>query len=133
MSEKEPAEENFAALFEASEVGGGQRGQLAVGDVVRGRVIAVGASSAFVALGGKVEATIDLGEFRNQETGEVALAIGDALEATVVDDGSRSGTVVLKRVLGRGGHLSAEIEQAHAHRIPIEGLVSGEVKGGYEV
>jgi len=35
--------------------------------------------------------------------------------------------------LGRGGHLPAELEQAMAHRIPIEGLVTGENKGGFEV
>jgi small subunit ribosomal protein S1 len=133
MSEKESNEEDFAALLAASEVDEAQRRKVEAGDLVRGRVIAVGATTAFVAIGGKGEASIDLAEFRNPETGACTLAVGDELEATVVDDGSASGSVLLKRTLGRGGHVPAELEQALAHRIPVEGLVTAEVKGGFEV
>jgi small subunit ribosomal protein S1 len=133
MSQREASEEDFAALLAASEVGESRRGKIEVGDVVRGRVIALGSATAFVAIGGKGEASIDLAEFRNPETGDVALAVGDEIEATVLDDGSGSGSVVLKRTLGRGGHVPAELEQAFAHRIPVEGLVVSEVKGGFEV
>src|SRR5262249_12076099 len=107
--------------------------RVAVGDVVRGRVIAVGATSAFVAVGGKAEATIELGEFRDSATGELHLREGDEIEATVIDDGPRPGAIVLKRVGGRGGHVAGELEQADAHGIAIEGVVTGENKGGYDV
>src|SRR2546426_12019677 len=126
-------EEDFAALFAASEEGRKRERRIAAGDVIRGRVIAVGATAAFVAVGGKAEATIDLGEFRDPETGEVQLHEGDEIEATVVDDGSRSGSIVLKRVAGRGGHVPGELEQAFAHGVAIEGLGTGENKGGYDV
>jgi small subunit ribosomal protein S1 len=126
-------DEDFAALLEASERTQIRERRVAAGDVVRGRVIAVGASTAFVAVGGKAEAAIDVGEFRDPATGEVHLREGDEIEATVVDDGSRSGSIVLKRVAGRGGHLPGELEQAYAHGIAIEGLVTGENKGGYDV
>jgi small subunit ribosomal protein S1 len=63
----------------------------------------------------------------------LSLAVGDQLEATVVDDGGGSGSIVLKRTLGRGGHLPAELEQAFAHGIPVEGVVIGENKGGFDV
>ncbi|TMB16912.1 MAG: S1 RNA-binding domain-containing protein [Deltaproteobacteria bacterium] len=96
-------------------------------------MIAVGAAAAFVAVGGKAEATIELAEFRDPVTGEVQLHEGDEIEATVVDDGTRSGSIVLKRVAGRGGHVPGELEQAFAHGIAIEGLVTGENKGGYDV
>jgi small subunit ribosomal protein S1 len=126
-------DEDFAALLEASERGQTRERRLAAGDVVRGRVIAVGSSTAFVAVGGKAEAAIDVGEFRDPATGEVQLNVGDEIEATIVDDGSRSGSIMLKRVAGRGGHLPGELEQAFAHRIAVEGLVTGENKGGYDV
>ncbi|TMA48127.1 MAG: S1 RNA-binding domain-containing protein, partial [Deltaproteobacteria bacterium] len=126
-------DEDFAALFAASEGARTRERRLATGDVVRGRVIAVGATAAFVAVGGKAEATIELGEFRDPTTGEVQLHEGDEIEATVVDDGKRSGSIVLKRVAGRGGHVPGELEQAFAHGIAVEGLVAGENKGGYEV
>ncbi|MBX3027960.1 S1 RNA-binding domain-containing protein [bacterium] len=124
-------EQDFASLLAASEAQATQRP--AVGETVRGRVIALGGGSAFVEIGGKGEAVIDLGEFVDPESGAPALAVGDQLEATVVDDGRTSGTVRLKRTVGRGGHLPGELEQAHAHGIAVEGVVTGEVKGGYQV
>jgi small subunit ribosomal protein S1 len=126
-------EEDFAALLAASEASGKREKRIVAGDLVRGRVIAVGATTAFVAVGGKAEAAIDVGEFRDAATGEIRLAEGDEIEATVVDDGSSSGTITLKRVAGRGGHLPGELEQAFAHGIAVEGLVTGENKGGYDV
>src|SRR5262249_16440681 len=127
-------EEGFAALLAASErATSGRERRLAAGDVVRGRVISVGATTAFVAVGGKAEAAIDVAEFRDPETGAVALKEGDEIEATIVDDGSRTGSIGLRRWAGRGGHLPGELEQAFANRIPVEGLVTGEVKGGYSV
>lgn len=127
-----PTEESFAALFEASEKKHGLR-KISVGDVVSGRVIAFDDTTVFVAVGDKGEATIDAAEFRDPASGEVRIAIGDQIEATVVDDGSRSGAPVLRRTIGRHGHIAAELEQALAHELPIEGLVTAEVKGGYEV
>src|SRR5947209_18568957 len=129
----ESDDEDFAALFAASEGKRTRERRVGAGDVVRGRVIAVGATAAFVAVGGKAEATIELGEFRDPATGEVQLHEGDEIEATVVDDGSRSGSIVLKRVAGRGGHVPGELEQAFAHGVAIEALVTGENKGGYDV
>ena len=126
-------EEDFAALLAASERAQTRERRIAAGDVVRGRVIAVGASTAFVTIGGTAEAAIDLAEFRDPATGAVELREGDEIEATVVDDGSRSGSIVLKRVAGRGGHVPGELEQAFAHGIAVEGVVTGENKGGYEV
>jgi len=130
---EEAPEEDFAALLAASEADNRHGKRSTVGESVHGRVIALGQTTAFVAIGGKGEAVIDLAEFRDADSGEVRLAVGDQVEATVVDDGSRSGAVVLKRMLGRGGHVPAELEQAFAHGIPIEGVVTGENKGGFDV
>src|SRR5262244_1818940 len=105
--------EDFAALLAASE--------------------AKRPSDRRIAAGGKAEATIELGEFRDPATGEVQLHEGDEIEATVVDDGRRSGSIVLKRVAGRGGHVPGELEQAFAHGIAVEGVVTGANKGGYDV
>ncbi|MGH7896569.1 MAG: 30S ribosomal protein S1 [Candidatus Binatia bacterium] len=126
-------EEDFASLLADSEAHEKHRPRVRTGDLARGRVVAVGAQSAFVAIGAKAEAVIDLGEFRDPETGEVRLAVGDQIEATVTDDGGRSGSIVLKRTLGRGGHVPGELEQALEHRIAVEGMVTGENKGGFDV
>jgi len=126
-------EGDFAALLAASERAAAQRPQAAAGDVVRGRVIAVGATTAFVEIGGKGEAVIDIAEFRDPQSGAVQLTVGDEIEATIVNDGRTSGTVVLKRTVGRGGHVPGELAQALAHNIAVEGLVTAETKGGFEV
>jgi small subunit ribosomal protein S1 len=125
--------EDFAALLAQSESAEKSHRRIRTGDLVRGRVVALGAQSAFVAIGAKAEAVIDLAEFRNDETGEVGLAVGDQIEATVTDDGSRSGSIVLKRTLGRGGHVPGELEQALEHGIAVEGVVTGQNKGGFDV
>jgi small subunit ribosomal protein S1 len=126
-------DDDFAALLEASEGPGTGPKRITAGDVVRGRVVGISATRAFVDLGSGREGAIDVGEFRDAETGEIALGEGDEIEATVVDDGGASGSIVLKRVAGRGGHLPGELEQAFDHGVPIEGLVTGENKGGFDV
>jgi small subunit ribosomal protein S1 len=125
-------QDDFAALFAESETRPKAK-KIALGDRVKGVVTAIDRTSVFVAIGDKSEATIDVAEFRDSATGEFRIAVGDVVEATVVDDGERSGSPVLRRTLGRGGHLVAELEQAAEHRVPVEGLVVAETKGGYEV
>src|SRR3546814_661378 len=97
-----PPEESFSALFAASEQKRAAE-KISVGDVVSGKVIALSQSTVFVAIGDKSEATIDAAEFRDPTSGEISVAVGDQIEATVVDDGSRSGTPVLRRSNGRHG------------------------------
>ncbi len=128
-----PPDEDFAALFAASEAERPAVAGAKTGDVVHGQVIALGPDNAFVAIGGKAEAVISLAEFRDPATGEVALAVGDEITATITDDGSRSGSIVLKRTLGRGGRVPGELEEALAHGLAIEGVVTGQNKGGFDV
>src|SRR5262252_7650770 len=90
-----PDDDDFATLFAASEAEAPSQARAKVGDVVNGRVIALGPDNAFVAIGAKAEAVIALAEFRDPTTGEIALAVGDELTATITDDGSRSGSIVL--------------------------------------
>ena len=126
-------DEDFAALLAESEVATTGSERIKPGDLVRGRVVALGTDTAFVAIGGKSEAVINLAEFRDPDTGEIHLAVGDQIEATVTDDGSQSGSIVLKHTLGRGGHVPGELEQALEHGIAVEGLVTGQNKGGFDV
>lgn len=131
-------EEDFAALFEASHgkaatTGAKRPPRAKAGDLVSCRVIAIGQSAVFVNVGDKAEGTIDLAEFRDPSTGEIRVAVGDQVQATIIDDGAGTGSAVLTRMLGRGGHAAAELEQAHALGVPVEGTVTAETKGGFEV
>src|SRR6185295_655350 len=119
-----PAEEDFASLLAASEAGAKPQRRVREGERVQGRVIEIGLDTAFVNIGAKAEAVLSLAEFRDPQSGEISLAVGDAVEATVTDDGQRSGTIVIKRTLGRGGHVPGELEQALAHGLAVEGVVT---------
>lgn len=101
-----------------------------VGDVVRGRVVSIGSDSAFVELGSKAEATIELAQMRDPE-GKLRVAVGDAIEARVAE--LRGDTVVLRITMGKGPEAKAELVQAYQHGIPVDGLVTAVIKGGVEV
>jgi small subunit ribosomal protein S1 len=129
-------DEDFGKLlaeYEQSEAKKPRRKEPQVGEEVRGRVVSIGRDAAFVDLGAKSDGMIELAELRSPD-GALTVQVGDTLEARVVDAGERSGVIVLRRVLGRGGAGgSDELAQAFEHQIPVEGMVTGVNKGGVEV
>jgi small subunit ribosomal protein S1 len=84
---------------------------------------------AFVDVGGKGEAVIELEELKNPE-GELDVAPGDRIQAMVV---STMGGLTLSRRLARGAATDRQLEDAFHSRLPVEGKVERAVKGGYEV
>ena len=125
MSEIENDNEDFAAMFAASE----QTRRLENGQTVEGTIVALGQDVAFVNVGGKGEATIALSELANAD-GVVEAKAGDRVQATVV---STTGGITLSRRLQRGAATARQIEDAFRSGLPIEGKVEAEVKGGFTV
>jgi small subunit ribosomal protein S1 len=128
-------DEDFGALldqFEREQPTARRRELPKVGDTVRGRVASIGSESVFVELGSKAEATMELAQVMDEQ-GEIRVAVGDTIEARVVE--IRGDNPVLRMAMGtsRGPEAKNELIQAHAHGIPVEGLVTGVVKGGVEV
>jgi len=118
-------DEDFAAMFEASlKAKRFERGQ-----TLEGTIVAIGPEVAFVNVGGKGEAAIDVGELKDDE-GILEVAVGDRIQATVV---STEGGLTLSRKLARGAATLRQLEDAFHSGLPVEGKVEGEVKGGYEV
>ena len=118
-------EEDFSTLFEASQ----QARQVTRGQVVDGRIVAIGPEVAFVDIGGKGEAEIDVAELKDAD-GDIEVSPGDRIQARVV---STSGGIVLSRKGVRNAATQREIEDAFRAGLAVEGKVVGEVKGGYEV
>ena len=118
-------DEDFAAMFEAS----AQAKRVERGQSLEGRVVAIGEDVAFVDVGGKGEATIDLEELKDTE-GRLEVAVGDSIQAVVV---STAGGITLSRRLARGAATERQLEDAFHTGLPVEGKVEREVKGGYEV
>jgi small subunit ribosomal protein S1 len=131
-------EEDFAAMlaeFEGVE-NKKKRKEPRPGDEVKGRIVSIGRDAAFVDFGGKSDGVLDLVELRDGE-GKVTVQVGDEIEARVVETEGIKGGVVLRRVTGRGAPISGDVRgqlaEAHAHGLPVEGLVTGVNKGGVEV
>jgi small subunit ribosomal protein S1 len=99
------------------------------GQTVDGRIVAIGPEVAFVDVGGKGEATIDIAELRDED-GELEAAVGDRIQAVVV---STAGGLQLSMKLARGAATARQLEDAYRSGLPVEGKVDKEVKGGYEV
>ena len=118
-------EEDFAALFAAST----KTKRFERGQTIEGTVEAIGKEVAFISVGGKGEATIDLAELKNED-GVLEVKAGDRIQAVVV---SIDGGLRLSRRLARGAASARQVEDAYRSGLPVEGKVVGPVKGGYEI
>ena len=122
MSEQE---EDFAAMFEASV----KARRFERGQTIEGTIVAFGPKAAFVDVGGKGEAEIDIEELKDAD-GDVEVSVGDRITAVVV---STSGGIVLSRRGVRNAATQRELEDAFNAGLAVEGKVVQAVKGGYEV
>ncbi len=127
-------EEDFAALleeFESQSKGAGQRRRTPrEGDQVTGTIVSITAESVFVEIGAKSEAVLSRAEVTSAD-GELTVAEGDRIDATVID--TAEGSIVLRTHLGRGAAAPGELQQAFEHGLSVEGTVTGQNKGGLEV
>jgi len=118
-------DEDFAAMFEASH----QAKRFEKGQTIEGKIVAIGPEVAFVDVGGKGEAVIEIAELKDDE-GNLEVARGDRIQAVVV---STEGGLKLSRKLARGAATQRQLEDAFQSGLPVEGKVERAVKGGYEV
>jgi small subunit ribosomal protein S1 len=117
--------EDFATMFEASI----KAKRVEKGQTIEGTIVGIGPEVAFVDVGGKGEATIDIDELKDAE-GALEVAVGDRIRAMVV---STEGEVTLSRRLARGAATDRQLDDAFHTGLPVEGRVEKAVKGGYEV
>src|SRR5688572_9015521 len=99
------------------------------GQKVEGTIVAFGSDVAFVSVGGKGEAQIDLAGLKDDD-GRLEVAIGDRMHAVVV---STTGGVTLSRKGVRNAATQRELENAFEAGLAVEGKVESAIKGGYEV
>jgi small subunit ribosomal protein S1 len=112
-------------MFEASV----KARQFERGQTIEGTIVGFGAKVAFVNVGGKAEAEIDIAELKDAD-GDVEVSVGDRIQAMVV---STSGGIVLSRKGVRNAATQRELEDAFQAGLAVEGKVETVVKGGYEV
>jgi small subunit ribosomal protein S1 len=118
---------DFAALFAESEQQ--KPGKLRTGQKISARIAHLGGEVAFLDLGGKGEGIIDLRELRN-DAGDLLVQVGETIEGYVLS--VSEGNVVVTRSVPKGAGREI-VQQALDAKIPIEGLITGQNKGGLEV
>ena len=135
------AANDFASMFESSTAQVPSRDSrsrpLSLGEKCKAEVVQVGRDVVFVeildhaTLGKRPQAYIQVLDLRTP-SGELSAKVGDVLEAVVVDIDRKSGEVRLGRSMGKPEGL-AELENAYAAAVPVEGKVTDVNKGGLEV
>ena len=129
MTEKENNEEvSFEELLKASSEAPGRK--LFPGDKVSGKVLKVGKETVFVDLGGKSEGVAEIQEFLDKE-GNLTVKQGDWVEMRVAS--IRDGIHLTKGMKVQGADSLDILREAKENLIPVEGKVTGVVKGGLEV
>jgi small subunit ribosomal protein S1 len=118
-------DDDFASMFEASL----KAKRFEEGQTIEGTIVSIGAEVAFIDVGGKGEATIEIDELLDDD-GKLESQVGDRIEAMVV---STAGGLKLSRKLARGAASARQLEDAFHAGLPVEGKVERAVKGGYEV
>jgi small subunit ribosomal protein S1 len=130
VEEAHPEDGSFADMLAASEKHEAPIRRVKVGEKVTGTIFQLGADTAFVSLGGRSEAMIELRELKDEE-GILRLGVGDTVEAYVLEAGARG--TLLTRTLSKGSASLAMLAEARTSGLPVEGLVLAVNKGGFEV
>ena len=126
MTEKNNSD--FAALFEASLSKGGD--YIEQGARVQGTVFQVTPKNVFVSIANsKLEGILDIKDVTNSK-GEVTVKEGDTIEA--FNMGAGDGYLKLQKRMN-ATDVDSSVQDAFEAKIPIEGKVTGENKGGFTV
>jgi len=119
-------EEDFASLLE------GSHATPEPGELVMGKVVAMGRDTVTIDIGYKCEGLVPLVEFKARD-GEVTIADGSDVEVFFEGTDEDSGAVHLSRTKALQMAVWREIETAHENEGTVEGKIVGKVKGGLKV
>jgi small subunit ribosomal protein S1 len=128
--ELETEEESFAEMFERSQK---DAGRLTPGSKVEATVLKISKDWVFLDTGRKGEGVLDIKEVTDAE-GNLTVQVGDKVTAWFIS--SRNNEMRFTTKIGGAGGGSAgnaQLEEAYASGIPVDGVVEKEVKGGFEV
>jgi small subunit ribosomal protein S1 len=120
------AEEDFGALFEQS------LKSPKAGEVVTGRVVAIGRDTVTIDIGYKSEGQVPIQEFTTRD-GELTVNEGDEVDVYFEASDTESGDIVLSRQKAEQFKVWREIEKAFEREGAVEGTIVGKVKGGLKV
>lgn len=121
------ANEDFARMYEESF---STLETFKPGQAVDTTILSISKDTVFLQASGKSEGLLDKNELLDAE-GFLTAQVGDPLRVYFLQ--AKNGELRFTTKLGKDSAGPEMLEQAYANRIPVEGLVEKEVKGGYEV
>jgi len=120
-------EPSFAELFESYDSKIGE--ELSDGDMVEGKIISIGEARVYVDTGTKSDGVVEKAELVD-ENGEFPFNVGDIVKLYVVS--SSESEIILSKALSGAGKANM-LKDASQSRTPVEGKVTGVIKGGFSV
>jgi small subunit ribosomal protein S1 len=100
------------------------------GEKVEAVITTVTKDGVFIDLGGKTEGYVAVNEFMDDEN-NITIKEGDTINAYFLS--SRNNEMLFTTRLSGDTTGNEHLEDAYRNRIPLEGLIEKEIKGGFEV
>jgi small subunit ribosomal protein S1 len=119
--------ESFADLLDSYD--SGMNEDIQIGDRIKGEIISIGKDTVFVNTGTKIDGAVDKGELLDKE-GNLSYNVGDVLELYVVSFNENE--IRLSKAISGNAGLSM-LRDAFESRIPVEGKITEQCKGGFHV
>ncbi len=120
-------QERFEDLFDTKNIG---RSKLKPGDRIEATVAGIDGENVFLDVGLKSEGVMSTAEVRDAD-GALTVSPGDTIRVFLL--AQRGGEMIFTTRIGSGQASLQELEDAFHSGIPVEGRVTGEVKGGFSV
>lgn len=126
--------EDFASLFGEFEQKQSttKKKEPKVGEKVTGTVVSIQSDNVFIDLGSKTEGIVEREELTDDDS-NLTVSVGDSIEIVVSGKDEDTGTLLLGARHARRMHGAEGLQQAFEEQLPVEGLVTGTIKGGLEV
>ncbi len=100
------------------------------GEQIETKIVAITKDYIFLDLSTKSEGVLDALELTNDE-GEISVNVGDSIKVFFL--GEKHGEMRFTTKISSDKADKTMLEKAHAGKIPVEGFVEKEIKGGFEV
>ena len=120
-------DKSFAEMFQ--ETAASTKERLRPGQKIEATVVRIAKEWIFLDLGGKSEGSVARNEFTDGE-GNLTVAEGDRVQVYFLSEKKNERLFTAKV---SGGAVAGHLDEACQNGIPVEGTVTGETKGGFEV
>ena len=120
-------EKSFSELLDEENI---KDNYLRPGQKIEALVVKITPDWIFLDLGGKTEGYLERRELQDEE-GNISVCEGDRISAYFLS--SKHNEKLFTTHIGNGNAAQSFLEEAYDNRIPVEGFVEKEIKGGFEI